>query len=169
MDKMLSSPISFIGEDLAETDEGDDLCLTTQNDRREKRETFLKNNGGNKMRHKIPVQHQQLHCIKEDLALKRKVAEHSEQTDKEYLTHAIKMSKNMETMACRCNGGLLSDDECNVPNASKSTAILPFLHGPTIAKSKSISPSTLVRMPFKPNEIPDVIPRSDLKQTQEQK
>ncbi len=91
----------------------------SQNERREKIEKFLKEDRERKMNHKIPVQSQQLRVMKEDLVLKRKVAEQSESADKEYLAHAVKMTKNYGNYGW-CHARMHANDEYDDSNASKS-------------------------------------------------
>lgn len=100
-----SEQISVNESDLAENGmliENDDLMPTTTNETHDKIEKFLKEDRERKMNHKNPVQSQQLRVMKEDLALKRKVAEQSESADKEYLAHAVKCQKPWKPWLVLC-------------------------------------------------------------------
>ena len=70
-----------------------------QSGRREKIEKFLSDQREKKMATKISIESQQLNCLKEDLALKRKFAEQEEAIEKELLAESKKMTSTMEHMA----------------------------------------------------------------------
>lgn len=139
-------------------DEGDEK----QNDRREKIEKFLKDDREKKMNHKIPVQTQQLNCMREDLALKRKVAEQSESTDKEYLSQAIKMSKTMETMAGAMTGCLQMMNAMFQMQANQQQ-FFPFGLNQNM-RAQEPSPGMVVNIPFASNETPDLNPTTNSEQ-----
>ena len=149
-----SEQISVNESDLAENDmliENDDLMPKTTNERREKIEKFLKEDRERKMNHKIPVQSQQLHVMKEDLALKRKVAEQSESADKEYLAHAVKMSKTMETMAGAMQG-CLQMMTTMIQMQANQQQIFPFGFQSNMQSHQS---GMVSKKPMAPKDIPD--------------
>ena len=53
---------------------------------------------------KISSETQKLHCLKEELMLKRKMCERAELVDKEFLEHSNKMAKTMESVASTMSG-----------------------------------------------------------------
>ncbi len=129
-----------------------DLLPKSQNERREKIEKFLKEDRERKMNHKIPVQSQQLRVMKEDLVLKRKVAEQSESADKEYLAHAVKMTKTMETMAGAMQGCMQMMNTMIQMQANQQQIFSPFGFHPNMQHQQS---SMISKAPMAPEDIPD--------------
>ena len=149
-----SEQISVNDSDLPENDmliENEDLMPKTTNERRDKIEKFLREDRERKMNHKIPVQSQQLRVMKEDLALKRKVAEQSESADKEYLCHAVKMSKTMETMAGAMQG-CLQMMTTMIQMQANQQQIFPFGFQPNVQSQQS---GMVSKIPMAPKDIPD--------------
>ena len=72
--------------------------------RREKITKFLKVKREEKMMSRDSIPRQQRHIIKEDLHLKRKLIEQAESIDKEFLQHAQKMAKTMDTLTGAMTG-----------------------------------------------------------------
>ena len=143
-----SEQISVNESDLAENDmliENDDLMPKTTNERRDKIEKFLKEDRERKMNHKIPV------VMKEDLVLKRKVAEQSESADKEYLAHAVKMSKTMETMAGAMQG-CLQMMTTMIQMQANQQQIFPFGFQSNMQSHQS---GMVSKNPMAPKDIPD--------------
>ena len=87
----------------AETATSDKVHKSNQ-DRRNKISSFLKDQREKKMAPKISSETQKLHCLKEELMLKRKMCERAELVDKEFLEHSNKMAKTMESVASTMSG-----------------------------------------------------------------
>lgn len=66
--------------------------------------TFLKERKEEKMISRDSIPRQQLQIIKEDLHLKRKLIEQAESVDKEFLQHAEKMARTMDTLTGAMTG-----------------------------------------------------------------
>lgn len=81
-----------------------DKVQKSNHDRRNKISSFLKDQREKKMAPKISSEAQKLHCLKEELMLKRKMCERAELVDKEFLEHSNKMAKTMETVASTMSG-----------------------------------------------------------------
>ena len=81
-----------------------DKVHKSNQDRRNKISSFLKDQREKKMAPKISSETQKLHCLKEELMLKRKMCEWAELVDKEFLEHSSKMAKTMESVASTMSG-----------------------------------------------------------------
>ena len=69
--------------------------IQSSSDRRDKIAEYLQDQRTKKMTPKISFEKQQLHFVKEDLDLKRKLIETSNTVDQAFLDNANKMAKNM--------------------------------------------------------------------------
>ena len=70
-----------------------------RSDRREKISTFLNQQRARNMGSKKSLESQQLHFLKEDLQLKRKLFEQGETLHNEFISEAKKMTTSMDKMA----------------------------------------------------------------------
>ena len=125
-DSLNSSSSPVIGQDnVTESDEGEGLgripvpgpssqqncnvetnsevtgksCEGDAHDRRKKISKFLSEQKDKKMNPRISSENYQLHYMKEDISLKRKLHERVEAMDEEFLEHTKKNSRIMETMS----------------------------------------------------------------------
>eukprot|EP00112_Aurelia_sp_Birch-Aquarium-sp1_P018810 Seg4545.3 transcript_id=Seg4545.3/GoldUCD/mRNA.D3Y31 product="hypothetical protein" protein_id=Seg4545.3/GoldUCD/D3Y31 len=95
--------------------------VVQQSGRREKIEKFLSDQRERKMAPKISIESQQLNCLKEDLALKRKVSEQGEAIEKEFLAEAKKNDNNNGANG-KCHVKLFPNDADNAANTSPATS-----------------------------------------------
>ena len=103
-------------------------------DRRAKLSSLLSDQGRKTLQPKVSNESQQLHCMKEDLALKRKLCEREDIMDKEFLQHSSKMVRTMENVANAMSGCLqlmtaMFHTQMQNPNVAFSS-VPPFMQMP---------------------------------------